>query len=177
MRCRTGLFVVALCALLLGQTTTAGAASQSSTTTVRGFTTTLSIATTNTVAGRSIAASITIVNSTRRSLSYPSCTVDASLTIGLTSATAPYDAISGAVGCRTVIAPGTNTLTEEIPTTYLACGASQLGRVALACLPDSKGTPLPVGRYVTDISWYGVPSEIPHPRPLTVVLTAFGSHA
>ncbi len=132
------------------------------------FTTPLTLAATSVVSGRPINASIAIVNRTRHSIGFPSCRIDASLLVGIEPAAIPFSPLNGAVGCRTVIRPGVNMFKESIPTTYQGCSDLK----APFCEAIETAPPLPVGTYRTVITWLDVPSVVPHPKPITVVVKA-----
>jgi len=151
--------------------TRAAAAATTSTITKSQFTTTLTLATTSVVSGQPINASITIVNRTRRPISFPSCRIDAALLVGIASAAIPFSPLNGDVICRTVIRPGVNIVRQLIPTTYLGCSNLK----APFCKTNGTAPPLPAGRYHTVITWLDVPSVVPHPAPLTIVVKAFAN--
>jgi hypothetical protein len=148
------------------------AMSKTSTATKGQLTTTLALVTTNVASGQPISASVTIVNRTSRSISYPSCRGDASLLVGIESDAIPFSPLSGDVYCQTVIHPGVNTFKEPILTTYLGCNGIKQPR----CPANHTMPPLPAGTYHTAISWFDVPPSIPHPQPLTVVVRAPPRH-
>jgi hypothetical protein len=175
------LAVVVAVAGLLGLTGTVSAAafppkvvamSKTSTATKGQFTTTLALATTNVVSGQPISASITIVNRTSRSISYPSCRSDASLLVGIENDAIPFSPLSGDVYCQSAIHPGVNMFKEPILTTYLGCNGINQPRCPANHIPP----PLPAGTYHTAITWFDVPPSIPHPLPLTVVVRALLRH-
>jgi hypothetical protein len=131
------------------------------------FTTTLTVSRTAVSAGTPIPSILVIINHTGRAVSFFSCLGDASLEVGIGSARVPFNPLSGAIGCFTRLEPGRNVFRESILTDYLGCGGSGVPPCGSPPIID----PLPVGTYQTSIDWEQVPHVVPHPAPLTIMLT------
>jgi hypothetical protein len=132
-----------------------------------GFTTKLVVDKTTVSAGQPISSRLVIVNHTGRSVSYFSCLGDATLEVGIASAAVPFNPISGAIGCSTVLHPGSNVFNGAISTDYQGCGGSGVP----ACGSPPSIASLPAGSYHTTIVWQSVPSRVPHPAPIAITLT------
>jgi hypothetical protein len=144
-----------------------GSTSTSSTSaTNNAFTTKLIVSRTTVSAGAKIPARLVITNRTGRDFTIYSCLGDATFEIGIGNSAVPFDPISGAIGCGTVIKTGVNVFPEKIWTSYQGCGGPPYPK----CGKPPRITSLPAGHYRTDVIWVGVPSQIPHPDSIVITL-------
>jgi hypothetical protein len=164
----TGMAIATCAALLSGCGTSPGSALSRSVSR-NGLTVSLSLSVNRVLAGGEIPATLTISNSTSKTLFFPSCFGDGTLQVGLSSRQIPFQPGSGLVGC------GTNILShhslvqhEEVSAAYQGCG----GPPQPLCLPGNPIPPLPAGHYVTAIDWQQVPTVVPHPESIAVTVLA-----
>jgi hypothetical protein len=141
-----------LLAAVLG-TTSSAASANSVTARTKSWTVTLAISRSTLKAGTKMPATLTFVNKTGHLLVISGCATDATFGVGLAKPGTPYSPISGAIGCRTTLRPGTTVLRRNIYAS-LATGGN-----------------LPTGRYHTVIEWNSTPHQLPHPGSLYVLVT------
>lgn len=129
------------------------------TTSSKGWAVTLAVAKTTVRTGRTILATITIVNRTGHSATVEGCLTNFDFFVELANAKDPYQGLSGDVACSTTLRRGTTIIHTQINATYAA--------TTTAVNPH-----LPVGTYHTVVNWPTGPAHIPQPGRLYIMVTA-----
>ena len=132
------------------------------------FTTTLTLDRTAVTAGASIKATLVIDNHTSGAVRLP-CLVNGDMTMGLANSAVPSMFASGLVACQDSLPVGKSAYHETIRATYPTCSVDgPTDASSPRCDPGGAVPALPVGRYHTTISWFGMPKQIPQPTALLV---------
>lgn len=132
-----------------------------------GWTSVVAISKSSLRSGSSLAATVTVINRTGRTVDVLGCPSDSIFTAQLGNAKIPNRAIISDVLCRSPLHPGKNVFHFSVAASYDSCGVFGTP----VCARNGVQAKLPVGTYQLNVSWPLTTPSIPKPKTLSVSVT------